>query len=126
MWWLCGGHRPCDALNSAASNADQPGRLEHSCADVQILSDGPFDLRTNRGPTNRLAALSGRSRFDSCHIDAGLARTTLQYNLLPVIVDRKAIVRAEEFRVSSRRGPPTDEYGHQRRMEFSAALSAPS
>ena len=24
LWWLCGGHRPCDALNSAASNADQP------------------------------------------------------------------------------------------------------
>jgi hypothetical protein len=72
--------------------------------------------------------LGGRSRFDPCHsgLDAGLARATLQYNLLPVIVDRKAIVRAEEFRVSSRRGPPTDEHGHQRRMEFSAALSAPS
>jgi hypothetical protein len=26
---ISGGHRPCDALNSAASNADQLGRLEH-------------------------------------------------------------------------------------------------
>jgi hypothetical protein len=53
------------------------------------------------------------------------ARAILQYNPLLVIVDTEAIVRAEEFRVSSRRGQPIDEHDHQRRMEFSAALSAP-
>jgi hypothetical protein len=57
--WLCGGHRPCDALNSAASSADQSGRLEHSCVDLQMLTNGPLDRRTDGGRPTGLPLLVG-------------------------------------------------------------------